>query len=154
MELVNVGFHARNSFSGTWAQFGHTPFKRFSSLNLGRRSWKSIGFKGSHRIHTGQWRYSSTILNLGTGYRWLISFTAWSFFFAEKESPHPLKREASGPHSRSRRFGEEKASFPCRKPNHNSSVVHPNAYVENLPLFICWMGQMESNASFCCETLM
>jgi hypothetical protein len=46
-------------------------------------------------ICMGEWRYSSTILDLGTKLRWLVSWTPQSFY--------PRGRTLGGPHSRSGR---------------------------------------------------
>jgi hypothetical protein len=55
----------------------------------------------------GKWRYSSTILNLGTRRRSVVSFTPWPIY-----RMYPLYRSLGGPQSRSRYCGEEKNLLP------------------------------------------
>jgi hypothetical protein len=53
--------------------------------------------------HMGDWRYSSTILNLGNRWRWVVSFTPWPLYLR-----HPLDRRLGGPQRWSGCCGEEK----------------------------------------------
>jgi hypothetical protein len=52
------------------------------------------------------------ILNLGTTWRWLISFTPRPLYPQGKSPWYPLDRRLGGPQSRSGRGGEEKNSQP------------------------------------------
>jgi hypothetical protein len=52
--------------------------------------------------YMGEWRYISTILDLGTKWRWVFSLTARQLYSLEK----------SPPQNRSARFGEEKNVLP------------------------------------------
>jgi hypothetical protein len=50
------------------------------------------------------WRYSSTILHVGTRWRWMVSFTLWPFYFGGKGPRYPLDRRFGGPQNRSGRY--------------------------------------------------
>jgi hypothetical protein len=51
-------------------------------------------------------------LDLGTKWRWVVSFTQWSFSLQGKSPCYPLDRGFGRPQSRSGRDGEEKNSQP------------------------------------------
>jgi hypothetical protein len=51
--------------------------------------------------HTGEWRYSSTILDLCTRWMWVVSFTALPFYPQGKSTRYPLDSRPGGPQSRS-----------------------------------------------------
>jgi hypothetical protein len=63
-----------------------------------------------------EWRYSSTILDLDTGWKWMVSFMPLP--------PYPLDRRLDGPQSRSGLCGEEINLIPAGK---LSPVVQPVA---------------------------
>jgi hypothetical protein len=63
----------------------------------------SLCTKPRRRIR--EWRQRSTILDLGSRWRWLVSFT---LLLWEKGVWYPLDRRLCGPHRRSGRFGVEK----------------------------------------------
>jgi hypothetical protein len=52
------------------------------------------------------------ILDLGTSWRWVVSFMPRPLFPHEKNPLYPLDRRLGKPQSRSRRAGEEKNSQP------------------------------------------
>jgi hypothetical protein len=55
----------------------------------------------------GEWRYSSTVLDLGIRLRGMVSFTPRPLYL--RRSPqYPLERRLGGPQGRSGRCGEEK----------------------------------------------
>jgi hypothetical protein len=70
--------------------------------------------------HMGEWRYNSTILDLSTGWRWLVSFTPRALYSRGKSPLYPLYRRLGGPQSRSGHCGVEKNLLqlpgiePCR----------------------------------------
>jgi hypothetical protein len=67
--------------------------------------------------HIGEWRYLSTILDLGTRWRWVVRFTAWPLYPLGKRSRYPLDRRLRGPQSRSGRCGvQEKSLAPAGNP--------------------------------------
>jgi hypothetical protein len=49
--------------------------------------------------HMGEWRYSSTFLDLGTRWRWVVSFTPLPLYPRGKSSRYPLDRRLGGPES-------------------------------------------------------
>jgi hypothetical protein len=55
-----------------------------------------------------EWRYSSTILDLDTRWRWVVSFSPRPLHPRGKSPPHELDRRLSGPKYRSGRCGEKK----------------------------------------------
>jgi hypothetical protein len=46
--------------------------------------------------HVREWRYSSTILYFGAGWRWVVSFTPWSLYSRGKSARYPLDRRLGG----------------------------------------------------------
>jgi hypothetical protein len=56
----------------------------------------------------GKWRYSATILDLGTIWRWLVSFTPRPHYLRGNHPRYPLDRRLGGPQSRYGRYGKEK----------------------------------------------
>jgi hypothetical protein len=66
--------------------------------------------------HMGKWRCSSTILDLGTRWRWVVSFTLRPPYLWGKGPQYPLDRSLGGPQRRSGRNGEEKM-LTCRESN-------------------------------------
>jgi hypothetical protein len=51
-------------------------------------------------------------LDLGTSWRWVVSFTRWPLLPLGKEPQYPLDRRLGGPQSQSGRCGEEKILDP------------------------------------------
>jgi hypothetical protein len=62
--------------------------------------------------HMREWRYSSTILDLGSRWRWVVSSTTPPLYPRRKRPRCPLDRRLGGPQSRSGRCGVEKDLFP------------------------------------------
>jgi hypothetical protein len=60
----------------------------------------------------GEWKYSATILDLSTGWRWVVSFTYRPLYPRGKNPRCPLDRRLGGPQSRSGLWGEEKNLLP------------------------------------------
>jgi hypothetical protein len=56
----------------------------------------------------GEWRYSSTILNFDTRWRWVFSFTQRSLHPRRKSRLYPFDKRLGGPKIRPGRCGEEK----------------------------------------------
>jgi hypothetical protein len=52
------------------------------------------------------------ILNLGTRWKWVVSFTPWPLYLQWKRPWYPLDRRLGGSQIRSGRGGEEKNSQP------------------------------------------
>jgi hypothetical protein len=60
----------------------------------------------------GEWRCSSTILDLGTRWRWVVSFTPWPFYPPRKEPLISIGQEAGWTQKQSGHSGEEKNLLP------------------------------------------
>jgi hypothetical protein len=60
----------------------------------------------------GEWRYSSTILDLGTRWKRVVSFTLPPLYPRGKRPPYPLHRRLGGPQSQSRHCGQGKNLAP------------------------------------------
>jgi hypothetical protein len=54
------------------------------------------------------WRYSSTILHVNTGWRWVVSFTPLPLYLWGRRHRYPLDRRPGGSRSRRGRYGAEK----------------------------------------------
>jgi len=65
------------------------------------------------------------IINLGTRWRWVVSFTPRPLYPRGKSPWYPLDRRICGPQSRSGRDGEEKNSQPL--PGLKSPIIQPVA---------------------------
>jgi hypothetical protein len=64
------------------------------------------------KAYWGSGDIASFILDLGTRWRWVVSFTPRPLCFHEKSPWYPLDRRLGGPQSRPGRGGEEKNSQP------------------------------------------
>jgi hypothetical protein len=64
--------------------------------------------------HIGEWRYSSTIPDLGTRWRWVVSVMPRPLYPWGKSPLYPLDRRLGGPQSWSGCYGEEKNLAPAR----------------------------------------
>jgi hypothetical protein len=62
--------------------------------------------------HMGEWRYSSTILDLSTRWWWVVSFMSMSLYHQGNIPRYPLDRRLSGPQSWSGCCGVEKHLLP------------------------------------------
>jgi hypothetical protein len=71
-------------------------------LYLSTKPWK----------YTEKWRHSSTILDLGTRWRWVVSFTLLPPYSRWMNRRYLLSRRLGGLESRSWSFGEEKNLAP------------------------------------------
>jgi hypothetical protein len=61
----------------------------------------------------GEWRYRSAILDLGSRWRRVVTFTPLPFYPQGKSPWYPLDGRLGGPQSRSGRCGEEKNLSPA-----------------------------------------
>jgi hypothetical protein len=73
------------------------------------------------------------IHDLGTGRRWAVSFTPWTFYTQGKNPWYPLDRRLGGPQSQSGCGGEEKNSQPL--PRLEPSIIQPIAQCYTTQLF-------------------
>jgi hypothetical protein len=62
--------------------------------------------------HMGEFKYSSTILDIGTRWMWAVSFTPRPLYPRRNCARYPLDMRVGGPKSQSRRCGEEKNLSP------------------------------------------
>jgi hypothetical protein len=66
----------------------------------------------SMKTYSGSGGIASRILDLGTRWRLVVSFTSRPLYTKGKSTRYPLDRRLGGPQSRSGRGGEEKNSQP------------------------------------------
>jgi hypothetical protein len=76
----------------------------------------------------GEWRHSSTILELSTRWRWVVSFTCQLLYPRGKIPRCPLDRRLGGPQNCSECCGEEKNVIPW-------SELNPNCPARSLSLY-------------------
>jgi hypothetical protein len=67
--------------------------------------------------HIGEWRYSLTILDLGTRWKCVVSFVPQLLHSWERSPPYPLDMRLGVPQSQSGCCGVQKISCPCQKLN-------------------------------------
>jgi hypothetical protein len=67
------------------------------------------------------------ILDFGTRWRWVVSFTPRPPYHQGKSPSYPLNKGLGGHQNRSGRGGEEENSQPPRESNPRTSIVHPVA---------------------------
>jgi hypothetical protein len=73
------------------------------------------------------------ILDLGTRWRWVVSFTPRPLYLQGKSPWYPLDRKLDGPQSRPGRGGEEKNSQPL--PGLEPPIIQPVAQRYTIELF-------------------
>jgi hypothetical protein len=80
------------------------------------------------------------ILDLGTRWKWVVSFTPRLLYFQGKSPWYPLDRRLGEPQSRSGRGGEEKSSQPL--PELEYPIMQPVAqrYTTELSRFFIYRG--------------
>jgi hypothetical protein len=73
----------------------------------------------------GKWRCSYTILDLGTRWRWMVSFTPLSLYLREKRPQYPIYMRLGGPQSRPRSCGGETNLLPLPRvgPRTSSTTI-------------------------------
>jgi hypothetical protein len=74
-----------------------------------------------------KWRYNSTILDLGTRLRWVVSSMPLPLYPRRKRPWYPLNKGLSGSQSRSGRYGVGKNSCTYREFNPGPPVLQPVA---------------------------
>jgi hypothetical protein len=84
-------------------------------------------------VHMGEWRYGSTILNLGTKWRWVVRFTPRPLYSRGNSPWYPLDKKLIGPQSRSGRCGVENISCPCLELNPGPPATSPSLYRLSYP---------------------
>jgi hypothetical protein len=76
----------------------------------------------------GEWRYSSTILDISSWWLCVVSFMPWLLY-----PQHPLDRRLSGPQNQSGHCGEEKIFRPFWKSNLGYSACILSLYEVSYP---------------------
>jgi hypothetical protein len=61
--------------------------------------------------HIVEWRYTSTILEPGNRWRWMVSFTSLPLYHLGRSPRYPINRRLDGPQSRSGRCGQWKKYY-------------------------------------------
>jgi hypothetical protein len=59
----------------------------------------------------GKWKYTSTVLDLGTKQRRVVSFKPRSLYPWGKSPRYPLGRRLGGPQRKYGRYGQEKSQY-------------------------------------------
>jgi hypothetical protein len=80
----------------------------------------------------GEWRYNSTILDLGTRWKWMASFTFLPFYRRRRRSRYPLNRRLGGPQSRFEALKKTKI-LHCRESNPRHPARSPLLYRLSYP---------------------
>jgi hypothetical protein len=96
-------------------------------------SWKCVG----------QWRYSSTILNLGTRWRWVVKFTHLPLYSRGKNPRYSLDRRMSGPQGLLDAVEKRKISCPCQE----SSSVRLAPQSVSIPTKVSWSSLISIQTS-------
>jgi hypothetical protein len=79
----------------------------------------------------GDWRSSSTILDLGSRLSWVVSCTPRALYPREKRPQCPLDRRLGGPQNRSERCTRRIEKISCRESNPGHPVRSPS---------LCWLS--------------
>jgi hypothetical protein len=90
------------------------PFYLEATQILVKLSLCRINYALWHEDLPGQWRYSTAILNLGTRWRWMVSFTPWLLNPWRNCHWYPLDRRLGGPQNWSGCCREKKNLFTAR----------------------------------------
>jgi hypothetical protein len=75
------------------------------------------------KMYLASWGITPHILNLGTRWKWMVSFTPRPSYPRRWISWYPVDRRLGATQSRPGRGGEEKNLCPCRESNSNSIVI-------------------------------
>jgi hypothetical protein len=92
------------SKSGVGNNFFHSGDKKVKKVKL------SLSLTNYALRHEGVWRSGCIhprFLDLGTSWRWVVSFTPWSLYPRGKSPRYPLDRRLGGPQSRPGQYREE-----------------------------------------------
>jgi hypothetical protein len=99
----------------------------------------------------GEWRYSSTILDLGTRWRWVVRSRPGRFTF-RKEPRYPLDRSLGGSQSWFGRCWVQKRPCSCQKSNLGLLASSPLLYRLSYT-YSCSLVSMEQMRNTCTRTL-
>jgi hypothetical protein len=98
----------------------------FLVMKLGFIEWAPQGRKNFFYLKakvSESWRIDPRFLDLGTSWRWVVSFTARPIYSWGKSPRYPLNRRMSNPQRRCGRCEELKILDPTRDSNPDPSVV-------------------------------
>jgi hypothetical protein len=77
------------------------------------------------KAYWGSEGIATRILDPGTRWRWVVSFTPQQLYLQGKSPSYPLDRSLGGPHNQSGHSGEEKNSQPL--PGLKPPIIQPIA---------------------------
>jgi hypothetical protein len=83
--------------------------------------------KPNRRVRKAWKTQRGRLFDLGSRWRWVVSFTPRPLYPQRKSPWYPLVRRLGGPQSRSGRGGEEKNFQPRRESNPRTPIVQPVA---------------------------
>jgi hypothetical protein len=89
----------------------NTPSSRAKHLYKGKVIPELNWLRSTPWRRITELRYSSTILNVGSRWRWVVGFTPRPLYPTGDSSRYPLCGRLNGPQSRSGRYGEEEKSL-------------------------------------------
>jgi hypothetical protein len=98
----------------------------------------------------GEWKYSTTILDLGIARRWMIGFSRRPCYHLGNSSRYPLDRMLGGPQSQSGRCGERKNVLSLQ--GIESQPYSPSLYRLSYPN--SWIWSLARLKSFCIPVTM
>jgi hypothetical protein len=81
----------------------------------------------------GKWRCTLTFMDLGTRWRWVVSFTPRTHHFRRKNRPYPLYRRLDGYQNRSGNGAKQTNFLPCRKSSSGRPGRSPSLYQLSYP---------------------
>jgi hypothetical protein len=113
----------RSSYVLYWAIQWISRFHRYIKVKLSLCLTKHHAMKS----YWGSGGIAPRILDLGTRWRRVVSFTPWPLYPQGNSHWDPLDRRLGGPQSRSGHGGEEKNSQPRRELNPRNPFVQPIA---------------------------
>jgi hypothetical protein len=87
-----------------------------------------------------EWRYKSTVLDLGTRWGWVVRLTPRPLYSQGTPPPYPLDRRLGGPQSQSRHCVQEKSypRHPFRSPLLTDVVISPVLWIGEIFAFVVW----------------
>jgi hypothetical protein len=91
----------------------------------------------------GERRYNSTILDLGSGWSWMVTFKPKPLYHRGKSHWWPLDTRMDRTKNRSGRCGVQKSYFPCRESNRGYPAHMLLPYRLSCPGSIFWRVRTE-----------
>jgi hypothetical protein len=75
-----------------------------------------------------EWRFGTTVIDPGTRWRWVVSFTPQLLYLLAKSPRCPLDRRLHGHHMQHDRRGAQKTLLPHRQSNPGCPTGSPSLY--------------------------